>query len=135
MAQGELKIGFIEYTDVARIVVWSIYEMTGDKIASPTPYASNSCSLVQSRELYAYASDAEGGGDVITDQAARKANQDRRENRPPWPLRHVPTGRGRGVATDARRHSVIDRAARRRLVRHEEPVGADAADGEGRSVP
>ena len=29
-----------------------------------------------------------------------KADQDRRQDRQPWPLRHLPIGRGRGVAAD-----------------------------------
>jgi hypothetical protein len=32
--QTELKIGFIEYTGVTRVVVWCIYEVVGDKIAA-----------------------------------------------------------------------------------------------------
>jgi hypothetical protein len=35
-------------------------------------------------------------------------NRDRRQGRQPRPLRHVPDGRGRGVATDVRRHPVTD---------------------------
>ena len=36
VVQTELKIGFIEYTGVDHVVVWSIYEVTGDKIAAVT---------------------------------------------------------------------------------------------------
>jgi hypothetical protein len=36
VVQAELKIGFIEYTGVDHVVVWSIYEVTGDKIAAVT---------------------------------------------------------------------------------------------------
>lgn len=32
--QTELKIGFIEYTGVDHVVVWCIYEVVGDKIAT-----------------------------------------------------------------------------------------------------
>ena len=46
---------------------------------------------------------------VIADQPAREADQDRREGRQPWPLRHLPAGRGCGVTADLRRHSVADR--------------------------
>jgi hypothetical protein len=46
---------------------------------------------------------------MVADQPAREANQDRREGRQPRPLRHVPAGRGRGVATDVRRDPVADR--------------------------
>ena len=36
VVQAELKIGFIEYTGVDHVVVWSIYEVTGDKISAVT---------------------------------------------------------------------------------------------------
>jgi hypothetical protein len=36
VVQAELKIGYIEYTGVDHVVVWSIYEVTGDKIAAVT---------------------------------------------------------------------------------------------------
>jgi len=36
VVQTELKIGFIEYTGVDHVVVWCIYEVTGDKIATVT---------------------------------------------------------------------------------------------------
>jgi hypothetical protein len=39
------------------------------------------------------------------------ADQDRREGRQPRTLRDVPDGRGRGIATDVRRHLVVDRPA------------------------
>ena len=42
---------------------------------------------------------------------AREADQDRREGRQPRTLCHLPDGRGRGVATDVRRHPVADRPA------------------------
>ena len=34
VVQTELKIGFIEYTGVDHVVVWCIYEVVGDKIAT-----------------------------------------------------------------------------------------------------
>ena len=34
--QTELKIGYIDYTGVDRVVVWCIYEVVGDKIAVVT---------------------------------------------------------------------------------------------------
>jgi hypothetical protein len=37
--------------------------------------------------------------------------QDRCEGRQPWPLCHLPDGRGRGVAADVRRNPVVDRPA------------------------
>jgi len=36
VVQAELKIGYIEYTGVDHVVVWSIYEVTCDKIAAVT---------------------------------------------------------------------------------------------------
>ena len=36
VVQSELKIGFIEYTGVDHVVIWSIYEVIGDKIAAVT---------------------------------------------------------------------------------------------------
>ena len=36
VVQTELKIGFIEDTGVDHVVVWCIYEVTGDKIAAVT---------------------------------------------------------------------------------------------------
>jgi len=53
----------------------------------------------------------QGGGAVVADQPARKADQDRREGRQPRSLRHFPARRGRGVAADVRRHPVADRPA------------------------
>jgi hypothetical protein len=46
---------------------------------------------------------------VLADQPAREANQDRREGRQPWPLRHLPDGRGRGATTDVPGTPVADR--------------------------
>jgi hypothetical protein len=44
-------------------------------------------------------------------QPARKADQDRRQGRQPRPIRHVPAGRGRGVATDVRGYPDAHRPA------------------------
>src|SRR6516164_3702513 len=57
------------------------------------------------------AGDAEDSGAVVAAQPAREADQDRRKGRQPRTLRHVPDGRGRGAATDVRRHPVADRPA------------------------
>jgi hypothetical protein len=46
---------------------------------------------------------------VIADQPAREADQDRREGRQPWRLRHIPDGRGRGATTDVPGNPVADR--------------------------
>jgi len=48
---------------------------------------------------------------AVTYDAARLANQDRCEGRQPRPLRRIPNGRGRGAATDVRRHPIADRPA------------------------
>jgi hypothetical protein len=66
---------------------------------------------LQPRQLYAHAGDAEGSGAVVADQPAREADQDRCQGRQPWPLCHVPDGRGRGVAADVRGNPVVDRPA------------------------
>jgi carboxylesterase type B len=60
---------------------------------------------------------------LFADHPARKAGQDRREGRQPRALRHVPYGRGRGVATDLPRNLYADRA------------GADAARAKSRALP
>jgi hypothetical protein len=52
---------------------------------------------LQSRQLHADAGFAEGGGALVIDDAAGEAGQDRCESRAPWPVRHVPIGRGGGA--------------------------------------
>ncbi len=37
---------------------------------------------------------AEGGGTLVVDHAAGEAGQDWSQGRPPWPLCHLPIGRG-----------------------------------------
>jgi hypothetical protein len=56
---------------------------------------------LQAWQFHADACDAQDGGTVVADQPAREADQDRRQSRQPWPLRHLPNGRGRSVAPDA----------------------------------
>ena len=48
---------------------------------------------------------------MVAVQPAREVDQDRREGRQPRALCDLPDGRGRGVATDVRRHPVADRSA------------------------
>jgi hypothetical protein len=48
---------------------------------------------------------------LCRDQPAREADQDRREGHQSRALRDLPAGRGRGGATDVRRHPVADRPA------------------------
>jgi len=50
---------------------------------------------LQSRQLHADIGLAEGGRALVIDDAAGEAGQDRCKSRPPWPVRHVPVGRGR----------------------------------------
>src|SRR5713226_6417335 len=69
------------------------------------------CARLQPRQLHADTGDAEDRAAVVADQPARETDQDRREGRQPRALRDLPNGRGRGVAADARRHPVADRAA------------------------
>ena len=52
---------------------------------------------LQSRQLHADAGLAEGGGTLVADHATGEAGQDRRQGGQPWPLRHVPFGRGGGA--------------------------------------
>ena len=40
VVQTELRIGYIEKSGVDRVVVWNIYEVTGDKIAVATWWGS-----------------------------------------------------------------------------------------------
>jgi len=46
---------------------------------------------------------------VVADQPAREADQDRPKGGQSWPLRYLPDGRGRSLATDVRRNPVLDR--------------------------
>jgi hypothetical protein len=48
------------------------------------------------------------GADVVADQLAREADQDRRQGGQPWPLRDVPSGRGRSSAADVRGYPDAD---------------------------
>src|SRR6266516_3910299 len=59
--------------------------------------ASAACAGLQSRQLHADAGSARGGQAVVADEPAGKTREDRRQGRVPWPLRHLPDGRGRGA--------------------------------------
>ena len=48
---------------------------------------------------------------MVADQPAREADQDRRQGHQPRPLRHLPAGRGRGVAADVRGYPDAHRSA------------------------
>ncbi len=47
--------------------------------------------------LHADAGSAGGSQAMVADEPAGKAREDRRQDRAPWPLRHLPDGRGRGA--------------------------------------
>jgi len=64
------------------------------------PPPSASCACLQPRQFDANAGDAQGGGAAVTDQPAREADQDRCQGRQPWPLIHVPDGRGGSATAD-----------------------------------
>src|SRR4051812_12983208 len=66
---------------------------------------------LQPGQFHAHAGDAEGSREVVDDQPARKASQDRRKSSQPRALRDLPAGRGRGAPTDVRRNPVVDRPA------------------------
>src|SRR5271166_4472376 len=80
-------------------------------LSLPTRFAFSSMPGLQSRQFHANAGDAQGGGAMVADQPAGKADQDRRQGGQPRPLRHVSDGRGCGAATDVPRHSPSDRPA------------------------
>ena len=90
------------------------------------------CAGRQPRQFHADAGDVEGGGAVVVDQPARKADQDRRESRQPRALYHIPDGRGSCAARDVRRHPVANRPApgttraRMRGQRHQTPQATTA---------
>ena len=66
---------------------------------------------LQPRQLHANAGPAEGSGALVHDDVAGEADQDRRENRPPRRLRHLPDGRGRHLSRPVRRHPAPHRPA------------------------
>ncbi len=49
---------------------------------------------LQSGQIHADAGLAEGGRALVIDHAAGKVGEDRCENGRPWPVRHIPIGRG-----------------------------------------
>ena len=70
---------------------------------------SASRARLQSRQLPAHAGDAGADQGLVDDDAARKADQDRREGRRSRALRLVPDGRGCYTAQRLRRHLAHDR--------------------------
>jgi hypothetical protein len=83
----------------------------GRPSASSASTPSAPCARLQPGQFYANPGDAEDGGAVVADEPAGEADQDRRQARQPWPLCHIPDGRGRGVAEDVRGNPDVDRSA------------------------
>jgi hypothetical protein len=76
------------------------------------------------------------GRAMVADQPQGEADQDRREGRQPWPLRHLPDGRGRDIATDVRRNSVADRPTASAAGARMRSAGVtEATDDERRGAP
>jgi hypothetical protein len=59
----------------------------------------------------AHAGDAQGSRTLVADQPQREADQGRRQGSQPRPFRHVPAGRGRGIAANAQGDPDADRPA------------------------
>src|SRR3984893_5256677 len=83
----------------------------GRPSASSASTPSAPCARLQPGQFYANPGDAEDGGAVVADEPAGEADQDRRQARQPWPLCHIPDGRGRSVAEDVRGNPDVDRSA------------------------
>ena len=66
---------------------------------------------LQPWQFHADARDAVDGGTAVADPPAREADQDRRQGREPRRLRHLPAGRGRGVAAHIRGYPDAHRPA------------------------
>ena len=71
--------------------------------------SSASCAGLQSRQLHADTGPAGGNQALVADQPAGKTRQNWRQGRAPWPLRHLPDGRGRGAEGIVPRDSAADR--------------------------
>ena len=68
-----------------------------------------SCTGLQSRQFSAHAGDVGADQGVVADEPEGKADQDRREDRQPWPLCRVSDGRSRHSQKSLCRHSADDR--------------------------
>ena len=71
--------------------------------------ASASRARLQPRQFHADPGAATSDGALVADHAPGEAGQDRREDGPPWQLRHLPDGRGRRLTADVRADSGPDR--------------------------
>src|ERR1035437_1812156 len=71
--------------------------------------SSASCAGLQSRQLHADTGPAGGNQALVVDQPAGKTRQNWCQGRAPWPLRHLPDGRGRGAEGIVPRDSAADR--------------------------
>src|SRR5262249_53277302 len=65
--------------------------------------APASCARLQPRQFPAHAGDAGADQGLVADDLEGQADQDRREGRQPWPLCHLPDGRGRHRTTNVPR--------------------------------
>jgi hypothetical protein len=73
--------------------------------------ASASCAGLQSHKLHADAGSAGGSRTMVADEPAGEAHQNRRHDRAPWPLRHLPDGQGCGAERIILGDSAADRRA------------------------
>jgi hypothetical protein len=71
--------------------------------------SSASCADLQSRQLHADTGSAGGDQALVADQPAGETREDWCQGRAPWPLRHLPDGRGRGAEGIVPRDSAADR--------------------------
>ena len=61
------------------------------------------------KDRQSFKGDAGADQGLVADDPEREAHQNRREGRPPWPLRRIPDGRGRHPAKSVCRHPAADR--------------------------
>src|SRR5664280_2666623 len=71
--------------------------------------SSASCAGLQSRQLHADTGSAGGNQALVVDQPAGETREDRSKSGAPWPLRHIPDGRGRGAEGIVPGDSAADR--------------------------
>src|ERR1035437_1634597 len=71
--------------------------------------SSASCAGLQSRQLHADTGPAGGNQTLVVDQPAGETREDRSKSGAPWPLRHIPDGRGRGTKGIVPGDSAADR--------------------------
>ena len=67
--------------------------------------------------------------------SAATASRDRRKGRHPWPLRHLPDGRGRGATTDVSGNPVADRPVAGTARASMRARGSDATKDDSKGAP